>query len=195
MSDDDLFESASERVRKIKEGLLIVKAEFAPHGEMYLGDVGPASYMDPELIILRNDDDRVRFNRMAEIKNYREMLTPLGEVAYPYYVLTMDLITCRRRFGVWEYYKDLLELSRVVEIKGLPGVSPEDVMEVHRRRGLVEQLVDAAGKGQADLLRALLDDGADAGGMTGRGDSAMRVARENGHKDVIEILKAAGAKE
>ncbi len=38
------------------------------------------------------------------------------------------------------------------------------------------------------------DDGADAGGVTGRGDSAMKVAKESGFDEVIKILKAAGIK-
>lgn len=36
------------------------------------------------------------------------------------------------------------------------------------------------------------DDGADVGGMTGKGKTAIMVARENGFDEVIEILETAG---
>jgi hypothetical protein len=56
-------------------------------------------------------------------------------------------------------------------------------------------LYGAAESGNVLLVREMLGRGADANTTFLNGDTALNAAKENGHKEVIELLKAAGAKE
>lgn len=64
-------------------------------------------YCSPEIIIIKNDIGRDLFNQLAAklLCDYKEKgIRPIGDVAYPYYVLNMDWITTGCQFGVWEYF-------------------------------------------------------------------------------------------
>jgi ankyrin repeat protein len=47
--------------------------------------------------------------------------------------------------------------------------------------------------GCLEVVKALLDAKADVNAKTSKGDTALRLASKNGHKEVVQILKGAGA--
>jgi hypothetical protein len=55
-------------------------------------------------------------------------------------------------------------------------------------------LMFAAGSGSTGVVKVLLEKGADVNAVNNKGYTALDVAEEDPHKDVIEILKKAGAK-
>jgi len=64
-------------------------------------------YCCPEIIIIKNDLGKSLFNELVTslLGDYKEKgLRLVGDVTYPYYVLTLDWITSGCHFGVWEYY-------------------------------------------------------------------------------------------
>jgi ankyrin repeat protein len=54
-------------------------------------------------------------------------------------------------------------------------------------------LVDAARRGEADVVQSLLSDGADVNAAQGDGITALHAAAEHGHVDVAKLLISAGA--
>ncbi len=67
-------------------------------------------FYDPELIIIKNDSGKYVFNQLAAYLcgDYKEKgIRRIGGVTYPYYVLTLSLITCGCHFGMWEYYENI----------------------------------------------------------------------------------------
>ena len=59
----------------------------------------------------------------------------------------------------------------------------------------VTALMDAAFKGHTDTVRALPAKGADVNAKAWFGFRALKLAKENEHKEIVLILKEAGAKE
>ncbi len=55
-------------------------------------------------------------------------------------------------------------------------------------------LLWAAGKGQTKIVKILLDAGADVNMKNNGGHTALMMATEHDHNEVIELLKRAGAK-
>ena len=56
-------------------------------------------------------------------------------------------------------------------------------------------LMGAAWGGYADTLVVLLRHHADVNHKNRKGETALRLAKEQGHPDIVQLLKAAGAKE
>jgi ankyrin repeat protein len=56
-------------------------------------------------------------------------------------------------------------------------------------------LIEAARFGHDDVVRALIERGADLKPKNKEGQTALMLAVKNGHDDVVKILKEAGAKE
>ena len=56
-------------------------------------------------------------------------------------------------------------------------------------------LMCAATNGHDDTVRALLADGADLNAKTKKGDTALELAIKRGNKEIVRLLKDAGAKE
>ena len=56
-----------------------------------------------------------------------------------------------------------------------------------------EGLLDAAGRGDVDAVRALLDDGADPDLARGDGLTALHLAAREGHAEIVDVLIGAGA--
>jgi hypothetical protein len=52
--------------------------------------------------------------------------------------------------------------------------------------------MSAAAAGHLDVVRALLQGGAELNVMTDKGATALKFAEDNGHPDVVEFLKSAG---
>lgn len=87
-------------------------------------------FFSPELIVIKNDAGKYVFNRLAAYlkTDYKEKgIRIISDVKYPYYVLTMDWITCGCRFGIWEYYDDIPD--DLVDIKKM-----EDDFENFKQR-------------------------------------------------------------
>jgi len=86
-------------------------------------------FCSPELIIIKNDIGKYVFNKLATcLRGYKEKgIGIIGDVTYPYYVLTMDWITCGCHFGIWEYYDDIPD--DLVDIEKM-----EDDFESFRQR-------------------------------------------------------------
>jgi serine/threonine-protein phosphatase 6 regulatory ankyrin repeat subunit B len=55
-------------------------------------------------------------------------------------------------------------------------------------------LMMAAGYGQSDIVKLLLDAGADVNAQDVRGRTASMWAEKKGHTELVELLKKAGAK-
>jgi hypothetical protein len=80
------------------------------------------SYLLPELIIVKNENGRILFNRIVDQLNelgnsWREK--GIGYIKnnseFPYFILSMDMITCGIRFGYWAYYgNDTSNLSNEI---------------------------------------------------------------------------------
>ncbi len=74
------------------------------------------------------------------------------------------------------------------------------VVERYRRQGkrvsadLAEEMQKAAATGRGDIIRVLLEGGADPHGRSKDGNTALHWASRNGHVEVVRILLQAGAK-
>ncbi len=55
--------------------------------------------------------------------------------------------------------------------------------------------MDAAGHGHINTVQALLDAGADVNAKQKYGGTALKYAIAQGHTEIVELLKQAGAKE
>ena len=58
---------------------------------------------------------------------------------------------------------------------------------------LSERLLEAAGKGQVDAVRALVELGADVQTQGQGGDTALHLAAEKGHGEVVRALVEVGS--
>ena len=57
-----------------------------------------------------------------------------------------------------------------------------------------QELIDAAGNGDLAKVKELINAGADMNLKATNGWTALRCARDNGHTEIVNLLKAAGAK-
>jgi hypothetical protein len=79
-------------------------------------------YFRPELIIVKNENGKILFNRIVDrLKNdlgsWKEKGINYieGKPEFPYFILTMDMITCGIRFGCWARYgNDISSLSNEI---------------------------------------------------------------------------------
>ena len=53
----------------------------------------------------------------------------------------------------------------------------------------------ASHEGHIDIVKLLLDKGADVNAKSKDGDTALKAASVKGHTEIVELLKAHGAKE
>lgn len=53
----------------------------------------------------------------------------------------------------------------------------------------------AALKGHIDIVRTLLEKGVDVNAKRKNGDTALTEAKKNDHKEIVSMLKEAGARE
>ena len=78
-------------------------------------------YLMPELIIVKNENGRILFNKIVErLKNldgWKEKGLDYikNSSEFPYFILSMDMITCGIRFGYWVHYGiDISNLSNEI---------------------------------------------------------------------------------
>lgn len=55
--------------------------------------------------------------------------------------------------------------------------------------------MEAAGSGHTETVQVLLAKGAEVNAKNNYGDTALMKAKKMGHKEIVRILKEAGAKE
>ena len=78
-------------------------------------------YIEPELIIIKNEKGKILFNKiidhLKDIGNSKEEgIEYIGDNAeFPYYVISIDMISCGIRWGLWEHYgNDISSLSNEI---------------------------------------------------------------------------------
>lgn len=83
-------------------------------------------YIEPELIIIKNEYGKIIFNKiMNQLKDFGGSKEKGIEYIednskFPYYVISMDMISCGMRWGLWEHYgNDLLKLSKEILMEEL----------------------------------------------------------------------------
>lgn len=76
---------------------------------------------EPELIIIKNENGIILFNTIVNhLKDFgtskEKGIEYIEEDAkFPYYVISMDMITCGIRWGLWEHYgNDISSLSNQI---------------------------------------------------------------------------------
>jgi hypothetical protein len=76
------------------------------------------SCFDPELIIIKNNEGRKIFNKIAKSFDWREKgIRSLPEsTQYPCYILSMEVIAAGIRFGDWRMYENLEELAIDIDL-------------------------------------------------------------------------------
>jgi hypothetical protein len=78
-------------------------------GSIYLKDKQTPCYL-PELIIIKNEKGKILFNKIAHrlkkagAAKEKNIELIEGRIEFPYYVLSMDVISCGLRWGRWEHY-------------------------------------------------------------------------------------------
>ena len=85
------------------------------------------SYFSPELIIVKNENGKILFNRIVDqLKNDLGSWKEKGmdyiedNPEFPYFILSMDMITCGTRLGFWEHYgNDISRLSNEILLEDL----------------------------------------------------------------------------
>ena len=92
---------------------------------IYLND-DQIMYFRPELIIVKNENGKILFNRIVDQLNDLGSWKEKGldyiedNSEFPYFILTMDMITCGIRFGLWvDYGNDIPRLSNEILLEEL----------------------------------------------------------------------------
>ncbi len=96
------------------------KVEFSKNS-IYRND-DQISYFCPELIIVKNENGKILFNKIVDqLKNDLGSWKEKGmdyiedNPEFPYFILSMDMITCGIRFGYWAHYgNDISSLSNEI---------------------------------------------------------------------------------
>ena len=83
-------------------------------------------YILPELIIVKNKNGAILFNRIVDqlkdLGSWKEKGIDYIEdhSEFPYFILSMNMITCGIRFGLWEDYgNDISRLSNEILLEEL----------------------------------------------------------------------------
>ncbi len=81
-------------------------------------------FYQPEIIIVKNENGKMLFNHLMNLLSdkggYKEKGIECIEdnIQYPYYVLSMDEISCGMRWGLWLHYgNDYSALSKEILIE------------------------------------------------------------------------------
>ena len=84
------------------------------------------NYIEPELIIIKNENGKILFNKIVnhlkDFGNSKEKGIEYIEdnAEFPYFVVSMDMISCGIRWGLWEHYgNDTSSLSNEILLEEL----------------------------------------------------------------------------
>ena len=100
------------------------KVKFSKDSKYFNND--QINYIEPELIIIKNENGKILFNKIVNhLKDFGsskekgiEYIEDNAE--FPYFVISMDMITCGIRFGFWEDYgNDISRLSNEILLEEL----------------------------------------------------------------------------
>ncbi len=98
-----------------------------------------------------------------------------------------------RRAGRWDLGSGCLRMRGAAVSLLAAAILPAALMAQDVSPGAGEHLLAAARDGQAEVVRSLLQDGADVNAAGGDGLTALHLAAEGGHRTVAEALLSAGA--
>ena len=101
------------------ENIDVKKGKFSKDSKYLNND--QLDYIEPELIIIKNEKGKILFNKiidhLKDIGNSKEEgIEYIGDNAeFPYYVISIDMISCGIRWGLWEHYgNDISSLSNEI---------------------------------------------------------------------------------
>jgi len=100
------------------------KVQFSEDSKYVCSDNSQMSCVLPELIIVKNDRGRVLMNAIAqhlnELGSSREDRLEYidDDVKFPYFIVSMDMIVCGMRTGMWVHYgNDVAGLSSEIALE------------------------------------------------------------------------------
>ena len=100
------------------------KVKFSKNSKYISND--QTHYILPELIIVKNKNGAILFNRIVDqlkdLGSWKEKGIDYIEIhsEFPYFILSMNMITCGIRFGLWEDYgNDISRLSNEILLEEL----------------------------------------------------------------------------
>lgn len=95
-------------------------------------------YLNAEIIIIKNNKGRILFNEFTKFLDYKEKgIHTLKQISYPYYILSLDWITAGCRFGHWEYFQNIDDLSKEVDLETMMDDYKEFKNEILKGFGLL----------------------------------------------------------
>ena len=96
-------------------------------------------YSSPEIIVIKNNYGKILFNEYIKFLDYKEKeIETIKQISYPYYILSLDWITAGCRFGRWEYFQKIDELSKEVNLETMTDDYEEFKDEILRGFGLLD---------------------------------------------------------
>ncbi|MCJ7541934.1 MAG: hypothetical protein MUO88_19975 [Desulfobacterales bacterium] len=96
-------------------------------------------YTGAEIIIIKNNNGRILFNEYVKFLDYKEKgIGTLKQISYPYYILSLDWITAGCHFGQWEYFQNINDLSKEIDLESMTDNYEDLKNEMLRGFGLLE---------------------------------------------------------
>lgn len=96
-------------------------------------------YTGAKIIIIKNNNGRILFNEYVKFLDYKEKgIGTLKQISYPYYLLSLDWITAGCRFGSWEYFQNINDLSKEIDLESMTDDYKELKNEMLRGFGFLE---------------------------------------------------------
>jgi hypothetical protein len=96
-------------------------------------------YCGAKMIIIKNNNGRILFNEYVKFLDYKEKgIAKLKQISYPYYILSLDWITAGCHFGSWEYFQNINDVSKEIDLESMTDDYEELKNELLRGFGLLE---------------------------------------------------------
>jgi len=96
-------------------------------------------YCGAKIIIIKNNNGRILFNEYVKFLDYKEKgVATLKQISYPYYILSLDWITAGCHFGSWEYFQNINDVAKEIDLESMTDDYEELKNEILRGFGLLE---------------------------------------------------------